>query len=83
MKLFTDWRFAVLLVLTLGLAPYRPEPHIFGKVRWVAGGAVGMQPMDWFDLALHGVPWLLLLSVVVWKLYALIKPPYEDTAKKG
>jgi hypothetical protein len=64
-NLLTDWRFAALLVLTLGLAPYRPEPHIVGKIRWVLGGAVGMQPMDWFDLALHGLPWLLLLFVLV------------------
>lgn len=64
MKMLTDWRFALLLVLTLGLAPYRPEPHIVGKIRWVAGGAVGMQPMDWLDLAFHGIPWLLLLYVL-------------------
>jgi hypothetical protein len=30
----------------------------------VAGGAVGMKPMDWFDLAMHGLPWLLLLRLV-------------------
>lgn len=50
----------LLLSLTLGLAPFFPEPHIWGKLRWVAGGAVGMQPMDWFDLLLHGTPWVLL-----------------------
>lgn len=38
----------VALVLTLGLAPYIPEPHIWGKIKWVLGGAVGMRPMDWF-----------------------------------
>lgn len=47
--------------LTLGLAPFLPEPHVWGKLKWVFGGAVGMQPMDWFDLLLHGIPWLLLL----------------------
>lgn len=51
----------LLLSLTLGLAPFFPEPHIWGKLRWVAGGAVGMQPMDWFDLLLHGTPWVLFL----------------------
>ncbi len=51
--------------LTLGLAPFSPEPHLLGKLRWVAGGAVGMGPMDWFDLVLHGAPW-------VWLGYALI-----------
>jgi hypothetical protein len=52
--------------LTLGLAPFVPEPHIVGKIRWVSGGAVGMQPVDWLDLALHGAPWLWLLGALVW-----------------
>jgi len=58
-------RLIIILVLTLGLAPYSPEPHQFGKIRWVAGGAVGMQPMDWFDLVLHGFPFVLLLVYLV------------------
>ena len=65
MKTLTNWKFALILALTLGLAPFSPEPHIVGKVRWVLGGAVGMKPMDWFDLALHGIPWLLLLFAVI------------------
>ncbi len=63
-----DWRFVILICLTLGLAPYFPEPHLWGKLRWVAGGAKGMAPMDWFDLLLHGFPWLLLLRLVFVKL---------------
>ena len=55
----------LLASLTLGLAPFFPEPHIVGKIRWIAGGAVGMGPMDWFDVALHGTPWLLLIRAVV------------------
>lgn len=55
--------------LTLGLAPWglMGEPHIIGKVRWVLGGAVGMQPIDWFDLVLHGTPWVLLIGSLVWE----------------
>ena len=49
-----------LVSLTLGLAPFVPEPHIVGKIRWVAGGAVGMTGMDWFDLVFHGFPWVFL-----------------------
>lgn len=57
----------LLASLTLGLAPFVPEPHLFGKLRWVAGGAVGMQPMDWFDLVMHGAPvvWLLITAARV------------------
>ena len=46
-------RLALILSLTLGLAPFMPEPHLVGKVRWVLGGASGMEPMDYFDLVLH------------------------------
>ena len=47
-------RYAVLLVLclTLGLAPFSPEPHIVGKLRWVAGGGHAMRVTDVFDLVL-------------------------------
>ena len=68
MKFLNDWRLLILLCLTLGLAPYFPEPHIVGKIRWLAGGAKGMQPIDYFDLVLHGTPFLLLLRFLVLKL---------------
>ena len=53
--------------LTLGLAPFTP-PHIWGKLKWVAGGAEGMALMDWFDLLLHGAPWLMLIISIVFSL---------------
>lgn len=60
-----NWLLILLACATLGLAPYAPEPHILGKLRWVLGGAKGMQFMDWFDLILHGLPWLLLLRLII------------------
>ena len=57
-----------MAALTLGLAPFFPEPHIWGKIKWIAGGAHGMQAADWFDTIFHGTPWLLLLLSVVIKL---------------
>ncbi|MBL8615811.1 MAG: hypothetical protein JNM72_09410 [Deltaproteobacteria bacterium] len=54
----------------MGLAPFVPEPHLLGKLRWVAGGAVGMQPMDWFDLLMHGAPVVWLLVAVARWLWA-------------
>lgn len=68
MNILNDWKFVLLACLTLGLAPYMPEPHVWGKLRWVAGGAVGMQPVDWFDLLMHGLPWVLLLRLAVLRL---------------
>lgn len=68
MKPWNDWTFVLMAALTLGLAPFFPEPHLFGKLRWVAGGAVGMKPLDWFDLVWHGLPWLLAIRLGAMKL---------------
>jgi hypothetical protein len=51
----------VALVLTLGLAPHLPEPHIWEKLKMLAAGAL-VRPIDIFDLVLHGAPWLLLFA---------------------
>jgi hypothetical protein len=53
--------FSLVASLLLGLAPFLPEPHIVGKIRWVLGGAKGMQAMDYLDLLYHSVPWLFLI----------------------
>ncbi|MEL7195541.1 MAG: hypothetical protein AAFY70_03755 [Bacteroidota bacterium] len=67
MNLHNDWKLFLMLSLTLGLAPFFPEPHIWGKLKWIAGGAEGMQVMDYFDLFLHGMPWLLLFRILILK----------------
>lgn len=56
---------ALLFCVVPGLLPFSAEPHIVGKVRWVMGGAVGMQPMDYFDLLLHGSPFVYLAYILV------------------
>lgn len=63
-----DLIFALILSLTLGLAPFTPEPHLWGKLKWIAGGGVGMEFMDYYDLLLHGAPWIWLLFVLVREL---------------
>ena len=63
----SPFAFAILLCLTLGLAPFYPEPHLWGKIKWVLGGANGMQAMDWFDLLMHGAPWLYLIFLLLKK----------------
>ena len=68
MKLLNDWKVIAVLCLTLGLAPFVPEPHIIGKLKWVFGGAEGMQFMDWFDVILHGFPFILLIRLIILKL---------------
>ncbi|MEQ8928030.1 MAG: hypothetical protein RLO81_19590 [Fulvivirga sp.] len=54
----------IVLCLTLGLAPFLPEPHLWGKLKWLLGGAQGMGAMDYFDLVLHGAPWIYLIVLV-------------------
>lgn len=73
MKLINNWQLIVLICLTLGLAPYFPEPHIWGKLKWILGGAEGMKPMDWFDFILHGAPFVLLIRIVILKIAQSIK----------
>ena len=60
-KITDNWKLWLLASLTLGLAPFVPEPHIWGKLKWIAGGAVDMQAQDWFDALMHGTPWILLI----------------------
>jgi len=62
-----NWKLWLIISLTLGLAPFVPEPHIVGKLRWLMGGAVGMQPIDWFDLLQHGFPFILLFRALIIK----------------
>jgi len=66
-------KYWVLLSLTLGLAPFFPEPHIWGKLKWLAGGAIGMEFMDWFDVVLHGTPWVLLIISLVYQFSSKMK----------
>lgn len=54
-----DWLLLVAACLTLGLAPFAP-PHIVEKLQMLARGKL-VRPMDWFDLVLHGAPWVLLI----------------------
>ena len=69
MQVLNDWRFLGIASLLLGLAPFYPEPHLFGKIKWVLGGATGMQALDWFDLLWHGLPFILLLRLVFIKIF--------------
>lgn len=49
----------IILALTLGLAPFSPEPHLFEKTRMLMAGQL-IKPVDIFDFFLHFTPWALL-----------------------
>lgn len=56
--------FLLLLCLTLGLAPFTPEPHVWEKLKMVAAGTLS-NPVDIFDFAMHGLPFILLLLKLI------------------
>ena len=70
---YNNWKLILIGCLTLGMAPFFPEPHIWGKVKWVAGGATGMSFKDWFDILLHGLPFILLIRIAGIKIISFIK----------
>jgi hypothetical protein len=67
-EIINDWRIIILLCLTLGLAPFFPEPHLIGKIRWISGGAIGMTAKHYFDVLFHGFPFLLALRLIFVRL---------------
>ena len=56
-------KYAVLGSLTLGLAPFTPEPHIWKQIQNLRLGRE-MLMMDWLDLLMHGAPWIILLVIL-------------------
>jgi hypothetical protein len=51
----------IIAALTLGLAPFVPEPHLWEKLKMLAAGTLS-RPLDIFDLLWHAAPWLLLAA---------------------
>jgi len=64
----------VVLALSLGLAPFAPEPHVWQKLKMLAAGTLS-RPIDVFDLLFHGVPWLLLAAKLVRLAQGHGRPP--------
>ena len=60
-RLLTRIPWVVLLpvAVILGLAPFRPEPHLVEKLRMLVAGQL-IKPIDIFDLLMHGTPLLLV-----------------------
>ena len=54
----------ILACLTLGLAPFVPEPHIWEKLKMLASGDL-VRPIDIFDLILHGAPFVVLILKLI------------------
>ncbi len=59
-----SWPMAVIMAMFLGLAPFTPEPHIWEKLKLLGAGEL-THALDMFDLAFHGLPWLVLGGKVI------------------
>jgi len=59
------WLVLILGTLTLGLAPFTPQPHFFEKIQMLSNGELS-RGADVFDLFLHGMfPLLLIVKAAV------------------
>lgn len=54
----------VLACLTLGFAPFFPEPHIWEKLKMMRAGTL-KKPIDIFDFLMHATPFVLLAAKLV------------------
>jgi len=52
------WSYVIIACLTLGLAPFFPEPHIWEKLKMLSAGTL-VKPIDIFDLLMHAAPFLI------------------------
>ncbi|MFH2202416.1 MAG: RND transporter [Elusimicrobiota bacterium] len=65
------WLVALVLALTIGLAPFVPKPHIVEKLQLLCAGNL-KRPLDIFDFLMHGLPWALLLAKALRRLLQAI-----------
>lgn len=60
-----SWLMPIAGSLTLGLAPFTPQPHLFEKLQMLANGEL-TKSVDVFDMLMHGAfPLLLLVKIAV------------------
>lgn len=59
------WLYLIIACLTLGLAPFVPEPHLVEKLRMLSQGTLE-RPIDIFDLLLHSLPFILA-AIKAWR----------------
>ena len=49
----------LVVAVFFALAPFKPEPHLFEKLRMLSEGTLS-RPIDIFDLVMHSFPLILL-----------------------
>ena len=71
------YSFLIPASLLLGLAPFVPEPHLVEKIRWLFTGHP-FQPIDIFDLFLHGT----FPALLAWKAGRDVLGKWTGKSKK-
>ncbi len=71
---------ALIASLTLGLAPFYPQPHVYKQIVNLIEGRLE-QAMDIFDLAMHGAPWVVLLVMLVRVVLTARRGPTRTTSR--
>ena len=61
------WIVVILLCITLGLAPYTPQPHVIEKLILLIDGKLN-NPIDIFDFLMHLSPFILLTLKIILNL---------------
>ncbi|MCK4743951.1 MAG: RND transporter [Sulfuriflexus sp.] len=54
------WFMIIVFAVTIGLAPFAPEPHVIEKLKMLSAGNLA-RPIDIFDLLMHSSPWILIV----------------------
>ena len=67
---------SLITALTLGLAPFSPEPHIWEKIKIIYTNSRPMEALDWIDVLMHGAPWIWLFI----ELVIMLKPKQNKKA---
>lgn len=62
------WWLVIVLAITLGPAPFVPQPHLWEKLQMVARGELS-QIVDIFDLLLHTSPFALLFLKLLYRFF--------------
>jgi hypothetical protein len=62
--IINDPKLVLVSCLLVGLAPFYPSPHVWGKLIWILGGAEKMEAMDYLDFLWHVWPFALLLRLI-------------------
>ena len=61
------WTVLIIGSLSLGLAPFTPQPHLFEKIQMLINGEL-TQTVDIFDFLLHALFPIMLITKAVFSV---------------